>query len=71
MKGNVKWFNDTKGYGFIQNSDGKQFFVHWKAITTSENGRKFLLDGEAVEFDVVSSNKGDQAINVVRLSLNR
>lgn len=68
MRGSVKWFNDTKGYGFVLDTDGKQYFVHWKSIVAGGNERKLLKDGEAVEFDVLSTDKGDQAINVVRLN---
>ena len=68
MKGTVKWFNDAKGYGFIVDSSGKEFFVHWKSVSSHGNERKILVDGEAVEFDITTSDKGDQAINVVRLN---
>jgi cold shock protein len=68
MRGTVKWFNDAKGYGFINDESGKQYFVHWKAISTISSERRFLLDGEAVEFDTTTGEKGEQAINVVRLN---
>ncbi len=68
MRGTVKWFNDAKGYGFIVDESGKQYFVHWKAISTISSERKFLMDGEAVEFDTTTGEKGDQAINIVRLN---
>ena len=68
MRGTVKWFNDAKGYGFIVDESGKQYFVHWKAIATVSNERKILKDGEAVEFDTTTGNKGAQAINVIRLN---
>ena len=69
MKGTVKWFNDAKGYGFILDESGRQYFVHWKSISQQVgNERRFLVDGEAVEFDITATDKGDQAINVVRLN---
>jgi CspA family cold shock protein len=68
MKGNVKWFNNSKGYGFIVDEQGKQYFVHWKSILSqTTGGRKELVDGEVVEFDISTTDKGDQAINVVPL----
>jgi CspA family cold shock protein len=69
MKGSVKWFDDTKGYGFILTDEGKEYFVHWKSIVTvSDKNRKFLVNDEDVEFDLMETNKGIQAINVVRLN---
>ena len=69
MKGTVKWFDDTKGYGFILTEDGTEYFIHWKSIVTmSEKERKFLIAGEDVEFDTFQTDKGIQAINVVRLN---
>ncbi|MCK4957435.1 MAG: cold shock domain-containing protein [Candidatus Cloacimonetes bacterium] len=67
MKGKVKWFDDVKGFGFIMIEDGTEFFVHWKSIVTvSDNDRKFLVQDENVEFDMLETDKGTQAINVVR-----
>lgn len=63
-QGNVKWFNDAKGYGFIRMEDGKEVFVHYTAITG--DGFKSLKEGDAVRFDVVDGPKGPQAANVVR-----
>ncbi|MBI3597486.1 MAG: cold-shock protein, partial [Nitrospirae bacterium] len=65
-KGTVKWFNASKGYGFLSQEDGKDVFVHFSAI--SGDGYKSLDEGEAVEFEVTQGPKGPQASNVVRLS---
>ena len=64
-KGTVKWFNAEKGYGFITGEDGNDVFVHFSAIQSE--GFKTLEEGQAVEFDVVQGNRGEQAANVVRL----
>ena len=61
----VKWFNAEKGYGFIEREDGGDVFVHFSAIQSE--GFKTLEEGQAVEFDVVQGNRGEQAANVVRL----
>jgi cold shock protein len=64
--GTVKWFNDTKGFGFITPEDGsKDCFVHHSAIQTQ--GFRSLAEGERVEFDVVQGAKGPAAENVTRL----
>ena len=65
MTGKVKWFNAEKGYGFIAREDGGDVFVHFSAIQSE--GFKTLEEGQAVEFDVVQGNRGEQAANVVRL----
>ncbi len=65
MTGKVKWFNAEKGYGFIEREDGGDVFVHFSAIQSE--GLKTLEEGQAVEFDVVQGNRGEQAANVVRL----
>ncbi len=64
MKGTVKWFNDSKGYGFIQQSEGDDVFVHFSAIEAE--GFRTLAEGEEVEFEVRDSEKGVQAARVVR-----
>ena len=65
MTGKVKWFNAEKGYGYIEREDGGDVFVHFSAIQSE--GFKTLEEGQAVEFDVVQGNRGEQAANVVRL----
>ena len=64
VKGTIKWFNNKKGYGFIQGQDGKDIFVHFSAI--QQEGYKTLDTGEQVEYDLVKGEKGDQAQNVKR-----
>ncbi len=66
MTGTVKWFNDTKGFGFITPEDGqKDCFVHHSGINAS--GFKSLTEGDRVEFDLVQGQKGPQAENVTKL----
>lgn len=65
MQGKVKWFNQEKGYGFIEREDGSDVFVHYSAI--QEEGFKTLAEGQAVEFDIVQGPRGPQAANVVKL----
>lgn len=62
MNGKVKWFNDRKGFGFIEVKDGKDVFVHHSAITGE--GFKSLKEGDEVEFEVTQGPKGPQATNV-------
>jgi CspA family cold shock protein len=64
-QGKVKWFNDTKGYGFIQQESGDDVFVHFSAIQM--DGFKTLAEGQQVEFEVTSGDRGLQATNVTRL----
>ena len=63
VTGTVKWFNETKGYGFIAQEDGPDVFVHFSAI--QGDGFKTLTDGQKVEFTVTDGQKGPQAENVV------
>jgi cold shock protein len=66
ITGKVKWFNDSKGFGFITRDDGqKDCFVHHSAI--QGNGFKSLAEGDSVEFDVVQGNKGPAAENVTKV----
>ena len=62
VTGTVKWFNETKGYGFIAQEDGPDVFVHFSAI--QGDGFKTLTDGQKVEFTVTDRQKGPQAENV-------
>ena len=66
MQGKVKWFNKEKGYGFIEQLDGEDVFVHFSAI--QGEGFKSLLEGEAVEFEVIDGPRGPQAANVTKIS---
>jgi CspA family cold shock protein len=61
-QGQVKWFNDAKGYGFISQEDGEDVFVHFSAIQAQ--GFKSLVEGDKVEFEVTKGPKGLQASNV-------
>ncbi len=64
-KGTVKWFNESKGFGFIQSEDGGDVFVHYSAI--QEPGFKSLAEGQAVKFDIVDGKKGPAAANVTKI----
>lgn len=61
-KGTVKWFNENKGYGFIQKESGEDIFVHYTGIESE--GYKTLTEGASVEFEVENSDKGPRAISV-------
>ena len=63
--GKVKWFNDAKGYGFIEREDGEDVFVHFTAIQS--DGFKTLAEGQSVEFEVLNGQKGPQAANVLKV----
>jgi CspA family cold shock protein len=64
-QGTVKWFNDSKGFGFISQENGDDVFVHHSAI--QGEGFKTLAEGDKVEFEIVKGDKGDKAENVVKL----
>ena len=63
--GKVKWFNDSKGFGFIQRSEGEDVFVHFSGI--NGNGFKSLNEGDQVTFEVQDGPKGLQAVNVTKI----
>lgn len=65
VKGTVKWFNATKGYGFISTENGEDVFVHYSAI--QGDGFKTLEEGQNVEFEIIQGEKGPQATNVIKL----
>jgi cold shock protein len=62
--GKVKWFNDSKGYGFLEQENGEDVFVHFSAV--QQDGFKSLKTGEKVEFEIVQGPKGPQAANVIK-----
>jgi len=65
VTGQVKWFNNAKGYGFIGREGGADVFVHYSAIVG--DGYKSLQEGDTVEFEIVQGQKGPQAANVVKI----
>ena len=64
-EGTVKWFNDSKGFGFIEQDNGPDVFAHFSAI--GGDGFKSLAEGQRVSFDVVEGQKGPQASNITKL----
>ncbi|MBI5558305.1 MAG: cold-shock protein [Deltaproteobacteria bacterium] len=65
VQGKVKWFNESKGFGFIEREDGDDVFVHFSAI--KEEGFKTLNEGQRVEFEIVDGQKGPAAANVKKI----
>ena len=65
MKGTVKWFNDSKGYGFIEQAEGNDLFVHFSAILSE--GFRTLQEGEEVEFELGELDVGSQDYNFIRI----
>ena len=65
-QGTVKWFNNTKGYGFIKRESGEDVFVHYKSI--SGDGYRTLKEGDKVEFEVETGPKGLQAVKVIKIT---
>ena len=63
-KGRVKWFNEKKGFGFISQDGGEDLFVHFSSI--QQDGFKVLREGDEVQFEVSSGEKGPRAVNVVK-----
>lgn len=64
-KGTVKWFNNSKGYGFILTETGEDIFVHYTGLNME--GYKSLNENDAVEFEIIDGAKGPQAVNVTKL----
>jgi CspA family cold shock protein len=65
VEGTIKWFNEKKGYGFIQQDDGPDIFVHYSSIVA--DGFKTLTEGQRVQFEIEDGNKGPKAVNVIRV----
>jgi CspA family cold shock protein len=65
LTGRVKWFNDSKGYGFIEQEGGRDIFVHYTAI--EGEGFKSLAEGQKVEFEIIEGTKGPQATKVMKM----
>lgn len=64
-KGTVKWFNESKGYGFITAEDGTDVFAHYSAIQA--NGFKTLAEGDSVSFEILPGDKGPKASNIMKI----
>ncbi|MGB8646997.1 MAG: cold shock domain-containing protein [Anaerolineae bacterium] len=67
IKGTVKWFNETKGFGFISREGGKDLFVHYSALENTGSSRPSLNEGDAVEFEEEQTPKGLNATHVVQV----
>ena len=67
MTGTVKWFNNDKGYGFIQYKEDNDIFVHYSMI--QEDGYKSLSEGDIVQFDLIETEKGLQAVKVSKINV--
>lgn len=65
FEGKVKWFNESKGFGFIQQDNGPDVFVHYSSIKS--DGFKTLAEGQRVQFDIVEGDRGPKAANVVKI----
>lgn len=65
LRGKVKWFNNDKGYGFVDYKENEDIFVHYSAI--KQDGFKTLSEGQLVEFELIETDKGLQAVNVVEV----
>ena len=65
VKGTVKWFNENKGFGFIQQESGPDVFAHFSEISSS--GFKTLIEGQLVEFSIAQGQKGPNAVNIVAI----
>jgi CspA family cold shock protein len=65
LQGTIKWFNESKGYGFIQQDNGPDVFVHYSSI--QGNGFKTLAKGQKVQFEITNDERGPKAANVVKL----
>ena len=65
LEGTVKWFNEAKGYGFIQQDNGSDIFVHYSSI--AGDGFKTLAKGQKVQFELTSDDRGPKAANVIKI----
>lgn len=67
VTGTVKWFDESKGFGFIQQSSGSDVFAHYSAIQVEGDGFRTLTEGQQVEFNITDGQKGPQAENIVAI----